>query len=174
MLNGLTNSGSIPALERLMQFSSARHRLIAHNVANLSTPGFRPVDVSPEEFQQQLASAVQARRNARAAPGPSMPSELAAGQPDTVGLIASSLPPLHRRADEALPMQSTRQVEVRADRLILHAEPMDDNVLFHDGNDRSVERIMQDLVENFMTYRTAAQFLQRQFNQIQEAIRERV
>ena len=58
--------------------------------------------------------------------------------------------------------------------MILHPQPVGDNILFHDGNDRSVERIMQDLVENFMTYRMAAQFLRSRLDQISTAIRERV
>ena len=48
MIDGVTNAGAIPALERLMQFAGGRHRLIVHNIANLDTPGFQPRDVSVE------------------------------------------------------------------------------------------------------------------------------
>lgn len=146
MIDGVTNGDALPALERLMQFAGQRHRIIANNVANLSTPNFRPVDVSVEAFQKQLAKAIDVRR--------------AGGRTDG------------SRND--LPLESTSQVEVTAGGLILNPEPTGDNLLFHDGNDRNMERVMQSLVENFMTFRTAAQLLQSRFNLLNTAIRERM
>ena len=58
--------------------------------------------------------------------------------------------------------------------MTLRPSPTGDNLLFHDQNDRDVERIMQDLVENFMAFRTAAQFLRSRFDLISSAIRERI
>jgi flagellar basal-body rod protein FlgB len=143
MIDALTNSSAIPVLERAMQFAGQRHRLITNNIANLSTPGFRPQDVSVAEFQSQLASAIDARR--------------AAGD-----------------STKELPLRSTEQVEVTPDELVLHPEAAADNILFHDGNDRDVERIMQDLVENFMTFRATAQLLKNRFELLNMAIRERM
>ena len=54
MIDGLNNSGSLPVMQKVVQFAAGRHSLIADNVANISTPGFRPVDVSLEEFQSAL------------------------------------------------------------------------------------------------------------------------
>jgi hypothetical protein len=65
-------------------------------------------------------------------------------------------------------------VEVHDDRLIMHPEPTGDNILFHDGNDRSVERVMQGLVENFLAFRAAAQMLRSRIDIINTAIRERI
>ena len=62
MIEGLFNSGSMPALERVAKFTQQRHNLLVHNIANLSTPGFRPVDLSVSAFQQQLRDAIDARR----------------------------------------------------------------------------------------------------------------
>ena len=144
MIDGLTNSDAIPVLERLMQFAGQRHRIITNNIANLSTPGFRPADVSVQGFQHQLGEAIDARRANR----------------------ASGDGPLH--------VKSTSQIEISSDSMILHPEPQSANVLFHDENDRDVERIMQGLVENFTAYRTAAQFLRSRFELLNSAIRERV
>jgi flagellar basal-body rod protein FlgB len=69
VIEGITNSGDLPVLERLMQFSSRRQTLISSNIANISTPGYRPVDVSVEGFQDQLATAIDARRE-RGGDGP--------------------------------------------------------------------------------------------------------
>lgn len=52
-------------LETLMRFASARQQLLAHNLANLSTPGFRPVDAPVEEFRRSLQEAVDAVREGR-------------------------------------------------------------------------------------------------------------
>ncbi len=45
-----------------MQFTSQRQRLIAHNIANLSTPNYLATDVSTTGFQAQLRRAVENRR----------------------------------------------------------------------------------------------------------------
>jgi flagellar basal body rod protein FlgF len=68
-ISDLTNAGAIPVLEATMRFAAQRQRLIAHNIANLSTPDFRPLDVSVPAFQKSLREAVEARRAGRTAPG---------------------------------------------------------------------------------------------------------
>lgn len=46
------------------------------------------------------------------------------------------------------------------------------NVLFHDRNDRDLERLMQNLTENAGVYRVAAEFLRARTSLIHAAIRE--
>lgn len=144
MIDGLSNSGALPVLERLMQFTGQRHRLITNNIANFDTPGFRPADVSASAFQQHLGEAIDQRRSRFGSSG----GELA--------------------------LASSSEVEVSPDGLTLKPQPAGDNILFHDGNDRDVERTMQDLVENFTAYRFAAQMVRNQYELINTAIRERV
>ena len=127
MIDGVTNADAIPVLERLVQFAGRRHRLIVHNIANLDTPGYRPVDLSVGDFQKQLAEAVDERRAGRK-PAP----------------------------------------------IELQPEPKAANILFHDGNDRDLERTMQDLVENFLTFRVANELMRSRFDLINAAIRERI
>lgn len=143
MINGVTNSGSLPTLERLMQFAAARHRVIANNIANISTPGFRPVDVSVADFQASLREAADERRSLRGGRGELTPRD-------------------------------TDDVQFLRDRVELHPAPSGDGVLFHDGNDRDVERMMQDMVENFMVFRQAAQLLRSRMGVLNAAIRERL
>lgn len=144
MISGLTNSGATPTLEKLMQFSARRHEVLANNIANLSTPGFRPEDVSVAGFQQQLGEAIDHQR----------------------------LSPTARGGE--LRMKDTSEVQVRNGRLTLAPQPTGENLLFHDGNDRNLERTMQDMVENFMAFRTAAQFMRREFDSLRTVIRERM
>ena len=127
MIDGVLNADALPVLERLARFAGARHRLIAHNIANLDTPGYRPVDLSVSDFQKQLAEFVADRRAGR----------------------------------EPQPIE-------------LEPEPKGDNILFHDGNDRDLERTMQDLVENFLTFRMANELMRSRFELINTAIRERI
>jgi len=46
--------------------------------------------------------------------------------------------------------------------------------MFHDQNDRDLERTMQDLAENVMVYRQANELLRSRFQMLQMVIRERV
>ena len=144
MIDGVTNADAIPVLERLMQFTGQRHRLIVHNIANLDTPNFRPADVSVENFQARLGEALDRRRDAHANPG------------------------------GPLDLPSSREVTVTDGGLDLHPSPVGENILYHDRNDRNPERIMQSLVENFITFRTATDLLKSRFNLINTAISERV
>ena len=143
MIDGLSNSGSLPVLERLIQFTGQRHRIIANNIANADTPGYRPADVSPAAFQEQLAEAIDQRRE-------------------------------NPTAGRGLSLRSTQQIEIEPDGLTLKPQPSGQGILFHDGNDRDLERTMQDLVENFAAFRFAAQMLRSQFDQINTAITGRI
>lgn len=58
MLESMFDRGSVPALELILRWSSARHRVIASNVANVQTPGFRAQDLSDRDFRAALARAL--------------------------------------------------------------------------------------------------------------------
>ncbi len=143
MIQGLTNAGAIPVLERVMQFAGQRHEILSHNIANISTPNFRPVDVSVEGFQEALGEAIDRRRSQHGSGG-------------------------------KLVLPENEHVATQGERLVLNPVPMNENLLFHDGNDRNIERIMQGLVENFMTFRAASQFIRRDFETLKTAMRERM
>jgi flagellar basal-body rod protein FlgB len=56
------SSTTIPILEKVVGFTEARHNVLAGNIANLDTPGYRAQDLSPIRFQNQLKEALDARR----------------------------------------------------------------------------------------------------------------
>lgn len=62
MFQSLVESTTIPVLEQTVQFAQARHAVLAGNIANLDTPGYRMRDLPVEEFQGQLKEAIAARR----------------------------------------------------------------------------------------------------------------
>ena len=62
MLNAVFQSSTLPVLEQVVNFTQARHGVLAGNVANLDTPGYRTRDLSPQLFQERLKEAVEASR----------------------------------------------------------------------------------------------------------------
>src|SRR3989442_1298086 len=50
----LMNETNAPLVERVLQFSAARHKLIAENMANIDTPGYRQKDLSQAKFFSML------------------------------------------------------------------------------------------------------------------------
>ena len=58
---GLFNQTTIPVLEQVVNFSQARHTVLAGNIANLDTPGYKTRDLSPEGFHARLHEAIVRR-----------------------------------------------------------------------------------------------------------------
>ncbi len=62
MLASLFNRGSVPALEAMMHFTTARHKAIANNIANAETVGYRAIDAPVADFERALARAFEGQR----------------------------------------------------------------------------------------------------------------
>lgn len=60
---------SVPLLEQVLNYSQRRHAVLAGNVANLDTPGYRVRDISPEKFQARLKEALAERDGPRSTYG---------------------------------------------------------------------------------------------------------
>lgn len=58
----LLNQGNAPLLEQTVRFHAARHRLLAENIANASTPGYRQQDLSVDQFRRMLADRIDRRQ----------------------------------------------------------------------------------------------------------------
>ena len=54
-IDRLLNDGAEPLLEQTLRFTAARHKLIAQNVVNISTPGYKQQDLSVDKFQRLLS-----------------------------------------------------------------------------------------------------------------------
>ena len=55
-----------------------------------------------------------------------------------------------------------------------HPFETNDNILFHDQNNRDVERIMQRIAENTLAHNAAIDMIRNQFDMLEVAIRERL
>ena len=60
-MNGLFSSTTIPVLEQVVNFAQARHEVLAGNIANIDTPGYRTRDLNAQMFQSQLRGAIDER-----------------------------------------------------------------------------------------------------------------
>lgn len=124
------NQGTGPVLEQMLQFTAARHRLIAENVVNIDTPNYRQKDLSLDRFQSMLRRRLQARDR---------------GGPGAVGLADMEYPVQHPQA----------------------------GILFHDGNNRSVEQLMTDQARNALMHNLAIELLRKQYATMDMALKER-
>jgi flagellar basal-body rod protein FlgB len=61
MITGLFQSTSIPVLQEVVSFSQARQAVLAGNIANIDTPGYKSRDLSVEDFQTRLKQAIEDR-----------------------------------------------------------------------------------------------------------------
>jgi flagellar basal-body rod protein FlgB len=143
-IDEVTSAGAMPVLEATMRFAGARNRVLAHNIANLDTPNFRPMDVSPVGFQSQLRRAVEERRG-RTGGG-----------------------------HGALPVKDTNEVRfLPGGALELRPRTPSGNILFHDRNNRDLERSVQALVENVGVFRASSELLRGRFESLKLAMTER-
>jgi flagellar basal-body rod protein FlgB len=130
-IDRLLNDSNAPLLEQMLRFTDARHRLLAEDVVNASTPGYRNKDLSTEQFQALLRDRVAQRESS--SPG-----------------------------------------SVRFDDIMGEVTSPARNILFHDGNNRSVEQLMADSAKNALLHNMAVELLRKQFAAMDMALRERV
>lgn len=60
----LLNQGNAPILQQAVRFAATRHKLLAENIANASTPGYRQKDLSVDRFRDMLRQRVAMRQGA--------------------------------------------------------------------------------------------------------------
>lgn len=63
----VANSGNIPALDAMLSFTQAQHKVLTENIANIDTPGYQTRHLDPRQFQKALATAVARKREERSA-----------------------------------------------------------------------------------------------------------
>ena len=62
MAPSMFDSTTLPVLEQVVGFAQARHGVLAGNIANLDTPGYKTRDLSVDQFQDNLRRAIDASR----------------------------------------------------------------------------------------------------------------
>lgn len=65
MFNLIDQDRTLGTLEKVMDLASARHSLVASNIANIDTPGYKAVDM---EFQRELRIALEQNEQSDVSP----------------------------------------------------------------------------------------------------------
>jgi len=65
-IDRMLNQGNGPLLEQWLHFTEARHRLIAENVVNISTPNYQQKDLDVNAFRNLLRERADARESGEA------------------------------------------------------------------------------------------------------------
>jgi flagellar basal-body rod protein FlgB len=66
MLTNMFQSTTIPVLQEVVNFAQSRQSVLAANIANMDTPGYEVRDLSVDDFQSRLRTAVEERHTAGA------------------------------------------------------------------------------------------------------------
>ena len=149
MYEKIFGSTSIPILEQVVNFAEARHHVLAGNIANLDTPGYRVRDLSVEDFQQRLQEAIQARHRP--------PATSPADQWVSPGDLA--------HWDRPAPQSDPPVAEVAKN---------PKTILSHDQSNVGLEYQVTEMVKNQMQHNLALTIMTSQFRLLQAAISERV
>lgn len=127
-LEKMLNESGAPMLEKLLDFTSARARLISENAANIGTPGYITKDLDEKKFFGML----------------------------------------QQRVDQS------HGTQVNFDDVPMDLTNPTTGILFHDGNNRSVEQIASDMAKNTMMHNLVVELLRKQFQQLNMALAEKV
>lgn len=151
MLSSLFQSSSLPVLEQVVNFTEARHGVLAGNIANLDTPGYKTRDLSPEAFQQQLKEAIEAK-NDRVPVSPTLLGDVA----------------------DLTPGETAVQHQARTVAAFDKVKDSMKSILRHDGDDVSMEQQVNEMMKNQQQHNLAINIMSAQFRLLRAAITERV
>jgi flagellar basal-body rod protein FlgB len=62
LFQDIANSESIPAMEKMLAYTQARHRMLVENIANVDTPGYKARQLDTRAFQRALRAAIDGQR----------------------------------------------------------------------------------------------------------------
>ena len=109
MYAGLFQSSTIPVLEQVVGFTQARHNVLAGNIANVDTPGYKARDLSVSDFQQRLGQAIETRHE----PSLVSPGETTSGQRHDMADVAKQTQSimLHDQSNVGMEYQVSEMVK---------------------------------------------------------------
>lgn len=153
MIPALFANSPVPLLKQVAKFAERRQDVLAGNIANIDTPGYRQRDLPVAKFQQALQSALS-RRNAPPSPGLEIGALMNPQNPTGASLTEAELFP-----DSLFQAEIPRQ---------------QDHITFQDANNRSVESQFLEMTQNSLLQQFALEVMRNQFDQLQTVISERV
>lgn len=153
-------NSTLPVLEQVVQFAQARHGVLAGNLANLNTPGYKSRDLSSEAFQSSLKKAIESSRQTRSPGEAAILGHVAAGGGDVGQLTTGSMSEagIGRFDPEALAgvRDSMR------------------SIVYHDERDVSLESQVTEISKNQGLHNMAITLMTSQYRLMRAAISETV
>lgn len=152
MLQPHLSQSPLALLKQVARFSERRQEVLAGNIANIDTPGYRMRDLPMQEFQAALRHALNSGRTSGSIqPSPGMPWSL--DQPQSPGQREIAM-------EDLFP-----ETMFRAQ--VAEKQP---GITFQDANNRSVEHQFLEMTKNSMMQNFALQVMSNQYEQLQAAI----
>lgn len=139
----MLNPGITNALEETISFAERRHAILAGNLANMDTPGYKTRDLSVPEFQSSLKDLMAADKAEHVPPSPG----------DT-------------RTDAARWGSAT----LARDQAIREVRDVSTQLVYHDGSDDNLETQIAEIAKNQTMHSTAVALLKSQYRTMQMAI----
>lgn len=155
MFPDIYSRSTLPMLERVVRFTQERHGVLAGNVANINTPGYKSRDLSPQKFQESLKQALAGQR---AAASPGEAAVLRSGP----GLYTPGVGDAVRGAS-GVSNDDLRGVD----------ESMK-SLLYHDESDVSLEKQITEISKNQGLHNMAIALMTSQLQQLRMAVSENV
>lgn len=63
----IVNHSPMSALEKMLSFTEARHRVLTENIANVDTPGYQSKHLDVQAFQKSLSQAIEKQKESHSA-----------------------------------------------------------------------------------------------------------
>lgn len=163
MTNAWYLGSTLPLLKQTAKFAERRQDILAGNIANIDTPGYKMRDLSKADFQTAMRQAIAAEKPAF----PRLANGEAGLSPGDAGL---SLGVPAGMDGQALPATDPFQPDLFAAKEVSPQQ----GITFHDGNNRSVEHQFLEMSKNAVLQQFAIDVMSLQFNQLQTVISERL
>ncbi|MFO0916895.1 MAG: flagellar basal body protein [Planctomycetaceae bacterium] len=152
MLQSIIAQTPLTMLRQVAKFTERRQEVLAGNIANIDTPGYRMRDLPAADFQAALRAAMQPSPNSGAWPqSPGVPWSL-----HPVESPGTMQPP----PPELFPAQLFQA----------RVEETQPGITFQDANNRSVEHQFLQMTKNSLMQQFALQLMSAQYGQLQAAI----
>lgn len=144
-------------LQEVASFAQARQAVLASNLANVHTPGYRTRDLSVEDFQAKLKAYGESLKR----PPAETPVETIRNMPTGMAELLAET-----KASEANEPKPSQQA-------LADVQSSMRNVLYHDRTDIDLEKQVAEVTKNQYMHNMAVALMTNQFQLMSSAISER-
>lgn len=169
MLNRLFDRTPIPLLQEVAAFAQARQEMLAGNLANVHTPGYKTRDISVDDFQTKLKAYSQSLKQRPVEAEKTAPLLNLSNMPTGMAELLAA-----RGGAGAKAVTNTKAEEKPTQQALAEVQASMRNVLYHDRTDIDLEKQVAEVTKNQYMHNMAVALMTNQFQLMQTAISERV